>query len=448
MKFYIETLGCARNQVDSEILTGHLLQAGFVKTREAEDAEAIIVNTCGFIQDAIDGSIDAILDLVPYRKKGSCQTFIVAGCLPERFQEDIESALPEVDFFAGTAAYFSIIDFLEKKEVLLNAENRVCCPAPESAPLHNAFMPRLVSQSHFAYIKIAEGCSRHCTYCIIPHLRGVQRSRSLKDIVEEAKVLVAHGIRELVLVAQETTDWGRDLKTDHTLTDLVAAVCDAVGERIWVRLLYGHPESLSDSLLDLMAQRKNICPYLDLPVQHASDTVLRRMGRPYTRAFLTALFARIREKVPGVALRTTLITGFPGETETDFLSLLDFVKEIRFDHLGVFTYSDMDDLPSHHLPGHIAPEVAAARRDAIMEVQAGISWEKNQQRLGQRYPVLIEALVEGDMAEGRTPFQAPEVDGITYVDGESLAEADMVDVLITDAFDYDLAGNVVDPWET
>ncbi|MDY0162743.1 30S ribosomal protein S12 methylthiotransferase RimO [Desulfobotulus sp.] len=447
MKFYIETLGCARNQVDSEVLAGHLLAAGLDKVDDPEGADAIIVNTCGFIQDAIDDSIDTILGLAAYRREGACRFLIVAGCLPERFQTDIESSLPEVDFFAGTAAYFSIIHFLEKKEAAPEPEFRVCCPVPESAPLHDAAMPRVLSQGHFAYVKIAEGCSRHCTYCIIPRLRGVQRSRPLKDIVEEVTMLADSGVRELVLVAQETTDWGRDLGTGEMLTDLVTAVCDAA-PGCWVRILYGHPETLSDCLLERMAEKENLCSYLDLPIQHASDAVLRRMGRPYTRAFLTELFARVREKVPGIVLRTTLITGFPGETEADFLSLLDFVKEIRFDHLGVFTYSDMDDLPSHHLKGHVSSEVAAGRRDAIMEVQAGISWEKNQEQLDRIFPVLIERVEEGEMAQGRTPLQAPEVDGITYVDGGQLSVGDVVHVRITDAFDYDLAGNVVDPWET
>ncbi|TWI74130.1 ribosomal protein S12 methylthiotransferase [Desulfobotulus alkaliphilus] len=447
MKCYIETLGCARNQVDSEVLAGHLSLAGFPGANHPEDAEIIVINTCGFIQDAIDDSIDTILELAAYRREGPCRYLIVAGCLPERFQEDILESLPEVDFFAGTAAYFSILSFLEKGEAFTRERGNIFCPDPVSAPLQTAEMERHRAQVHTAYLKVAEGCSRHCTYCIIPMLRGVQRSRSLEDIVAEARNLTESGVRELVLVAQETTDWGRDLAGGRTICDLVRAVCDAVGDGVWVRLLYGHPESLSDDLLDLMAEKKNFCSYLDLPVQHASDTVLRRMGRHYTRRDLHSLFSRIREKVEDVVLRTTLITGFPGESEEDFQELLAFVRTMRFDHLGVFTYSDMEDLPSHHLKNHVPPELAAARRDAVMEVQARISWEKNRQRLGKRYPVLIEKLSEGELAEGRTPFQAPEVDGITYVDGSGFQVGDVVLLEITDAFDYDLAGNVVDGWE-
>ncbi|MCW7754735.1 30S ribosomal protein S12 methylthiotransferase RimO [Desulfobotulus sp. H1] len=444
MKCYIETLGCARNQVDSEVLAGHMVRAGYPLAEGPEDAAIIIVNTCGFIQDAIDDSIDTILELASFRKGGLCRYLIVAGCLPERFQEDIAVSLPEVDFFAGTAAYFSILSFLEEEDIFMKENGSVFCPDPVKAPLQTAAMPRFRVAVHTAYLKIAEGCSRHCTYCIIPRLRGVQRSRSLHDVVAEARNLVSQGVKEVVLVAQETTDWGKDLQNGQNICDLVAEVCDAVGEKVWVRLLYGHPESLRDDLLDLMASRDNFCSYLDLPVQHAADGVLRRMGRHYTNEGLRALFSRIRAKVADVSLRTTLITGFPGETEDDFEILLAFVRDIRFDHLGVFLYSDLDDLPSHRLNNHVPPEVAAARRDRLMEVQAGISWERHQSKIGNKYEVLIEGVPEGDLAEGRTRFQAPEVDGITFVDGSGLAGGDVVTIEVTDAFDYDLAGNVVD----
>lgn len=443
ISFYIETLGCARNQVDSEILAGHLVRNGLVQEQAPEKAKLILVNTCSFVQDAVDESIDRILALAPYKTKGACRYFIVAGCLPERFQADIAEALPEVDFFAGTGAYFSILSFVQQGKTDQKS-GRLCCPSPETAPLHTRDMLRVRGTGHSAYLKIAEGCSRRCTYCIIPQLRGRQRSRPLDDLVAEAERLVLEGARELNLVAQETTDWGRDLTSRQGIADLVRALCDGPGSDVWIRLLYGHPLSISDPLLQLMAERSNFCSYLDIPVQHASDSVLRRMGRDYTRKDLVSLFDAIRTKVRDVALRTTLITGFPGETEEDFLQLVDFVKTTTFDHLGVFAYSDMDDLPSHHLKNHVPFDLAQRRRDVLMEIQAEISWKKNQERLGTVYPVLIENCGKDGMAEGRASFQAPEVDGVFYVDGADFSPGMRVQVEVTDAFDYDLAGMVVD----
>ncbi|MDL2286552.1 30S ribosomal protein S12 methylthiotransferase RimO [Desulfococcaceae bacterium OttesenSCG-928-F15] len=443
MNFYIETLGCARNQVDSEVLAGHLVKNGLFQVLTPEEAELIFINTCSFVQDAVEESIDTILALAEYKKTGKCTLLVVAGCLPERFQAGIVQSLPEVDFFAGTAAYFSILSFIEKERSSQKSES-LLCPDPKTAPLHTKDMPRIRNTAHSAYLKVAEGCSRHCTYCIIPKLRGIQRSRPLHDLVAEAGALVLEGVRELNLVAQETTDWGRDLHTGENIADLVRALCDSLEPRVWIRLLYGHPLSISDELLFLMAERKNFCSYLDIPIQHASDAVLRRMGREYGKGELLNLFKRIRAKVPDITLRTTLITGFPGESEEDFLELLEFVKEISFDHLGVFVYSDMEDLPSHHLKDHVPPEIAEQRRDAIMEVQAEISWKKNQEKVGKVFSVLIEGEGESGMAEGRAGFLAPEVDGLIYVDGADFRPGDFVRVEISDAFDYDLAGTVVD----
>lgn len=444
MSFYIETLGCARNQVDSEILAGDLVKNGLIQVMEPEQAEVILVNTCSFVQDAVEESIDTILALAGHKKNALCRHLGVVGCLPQRFQEDIAASLPEVDFFAGTGAYFSILSFLEKGSLLQKGEC-LDCPFPETAPLHTNEMPRIRENPFSAYLKVAEGCSRHCTYCIIPKLRGKQRSRPLSDLVLEAKRLAGEGVLELNLVAQETTDWGRDLHTGERIADLVRKLSDVLTPQVWIRLLYGHPLTISDDLLDLMAKKPNFCSYLDIPVQHASDTILKRMGREYGKKELLDLFKRIRMKVPDVTLRTTLITGFPGETEEDFLQLIDFVKQVSFDHLGVFVYSDMEDLPSHGLKNHVPQEIAERRRDVIMEIQAEISWKKNQEKLGSIQPVLVEKCGDDGVLEGRIISQAPEVDGITYVDGTNLSSGDRVLVEITDAFDYDLAGVVVEP---
>lgn len=444
MKVYVETLGCVRNQVDSEVLAGTLARDGWEVTEEAAAAEAIVVNTCSFIMDAVDSSVDTILALSEHKKTGACRYLVVGGCLPERFQGDIATSLPEVDFFAGAGAYPRI---RERLRAILQAKapaaERIFCPDPMDNPLQTAATPRLRTEPFTAYLKVAEGCSRKCTYCIIPKLRGVQRSRSLEDIVAETRLLVADGVKEIVLVAQETTDWGSDLAPKGNIAGLVDAVCRETAGKAWVRLLYGHPESITEALLEVMARHDHLCPYFDIPIQHAADGVLKKMGRHYRKSDLLDLFSKIREKVPGAVLRTTVIVGFPGETEADVETLLHFVETVRFDHLGVFVYSDMEDLPSHRLPDHVAPEVAAGRYDAVMAAQAEISYANNQKRLDATCEVLVELVPEEGLAEGRTRFQAPEVDGITYVDGENLKPGDVVRITVTDAFDYDLAGDVV-----
>ena len=442
MKLYLETLGCARNQVDSEVLSGQLALDGWEMVEEPESADAIVVNTCGFVGDAIDASVDAILELSEHKKGGNCRYLVVGGCLPERFQEDIATSLPEVDYFAGTGAYDTIRArlFPLLSGAVPEGETQVF-PDPESLPLHHADMARHLEDPVSAYLKIAEGCTRRCTYCIIPKLRGNQRSRELRDLTAEVRKLLARGIKEIVLVAQETTDWGHDLSPRQHVADLVAAVSDVVGDAGWVRFLYGHPESLDDRLLDVVGSRKNVCSYFDLPIQHAADGVLKKMGRHYTRAALLELFGKIRTKVPDAVLRTTLITGFPGETEEDVVELMEFMETVRFDHLGVFIYSDMDDLPSHNLPNHVDADLAQERYDSLMAHQAQISFETNQKRLGATFKVLIENIPEEGLAEGRTMYQAPEVDGITYVDGADLHVGDVVEVEITDAHDYDLVGD-------
>jgi len=440
MKLFLESLGCARNLVDSEVMLGRLAQAGFDLTREPTEAEIIVVNTCSFIRAAADESIDTILELARFKDSGVCRRLIVTGCLPERYREAVSAALPEVDVFLGTGAFDRIV---EAARAVVPVQSCLL-PDPDLMPSASGAEPRVQAAPHSAYLKIAEGCSRHCTYCIIPKLRGRQKSRPLESLLAEARALIAAGARELVLVAQDTTAYGRDLAGAPGLDRLLAELAD-LSEGVWIRFLYGHPESISDAVIRTVAERPNICPYFDLPVQHASDRILKRMGRGYGQKDLLTLFASIRARLPRAALRTTVIVGFPGESDDDFNRLLGFVEAVEFDHLGVFTYSDAEDLPSHGLPDPVPPAVARGRRDRLMRRQREISSRRLQAHLGRVLDVLVEeASAEGGYI-GRTVFQAPEVDGITYVNAGALEIGQVVKVVITDSLDYDLVGDAVCP---
>ena len=436
MKIHLVSLGCARNLVDSEIMLGQLIKAGHHLTDKPAEAQVIIINTCSFIESAIDESIDTILELARFKQEGGCQRLIVAGCLPERFREKIVPTLPEVDFFLGTGAFETIV------ETVNGDDTRLSCylPDPNSAPLQKHDTPRILSSTQTAYIKISDGCNKNCTYCIIPKLRGIQKSRSIEDIVAEGHHLIGTGIKELVLVAQDTTSYGKDLKDANvTLSKLLGELSD-ISEGIWIRILYGHPNSINEETMITVANRPNICSYFDIPVQHASDRMLKAMGRNYSQKDLYECFEQIRSIIPDVALRTSIMVGFPGETEDDFNMLLNFVKTIRFDHLGVFTYSDGDDLPSHQLPNPVLSEVAAIRYNRLMSTQLQISREMLQKHIGRQLAVLIEEPVEENLYLGRTQYQAPEVDGITYIHSKQSSIIGFKTARITDALEYDLVG--------
>jgi ribosomal protein S12 methylthiotransferase len=441
MHLYIESLGCARNQVDSENMAGQLRRAGWSLTRDPARASVIVVNTCSFVEAAVDESIDTILELARFKKEGRCRRLVVAGCLPERFREAIADALPEVDRFLGTGAFDRIVD-----AVTGDMDGEVCLlPDPDSIFLDRAPV-RERDHAPSAYLKIAEGCSRHCTYCIIPRLRGRQKSRPMDLILDEALQLVAAGVKEINLVAQDTTFYGRDLSSPVGFHTLLTRLAEQAGDT-WIRFLYGHPESIDHKVIDTVAAHGNLCPYFDLPIQHAATNVLKKMGRNYNKQGLSALFDRIRSTLPGAAIRTTLIVGFPGETEADFQELMDFVEQVRFEHLGVFTYSDAADLPSHGLAGHVAKKVALARRGRLMERQMAISENRLAAMVGKSLPVLIEAAAEPHLYEGRSILQAPEVDGITYVrtlsGAPEVSIGDIFSVRITEALEYDLIGKAI-----
>jgi len=448
-KLYLESLGCARNQVDSEIMNGRLKKAGWSLTDDPAEAATIVVNTCSFIESAAQESVDTILELAEYKKEGTCSRLVVTGCLPERYREDIVTSLPEVDVFLGTGAYDQILSAVQDP----NFTHQCVLPDPDLVSLQDKDSPRSLSQPHLAYLKIAEGCSKACTYCIIPKLRGSQHSRLPADIVSEARQLVDGGAKELVLVAQDTTAYGRDLVQPVNLGQLIKRLARTKFDGAqnnggpWFRVLYGHPESIEDSFIKTVAAFDNVCSYFDIPVQHASTSVLKRMGRQYTRSDLARLFDRIRTHVPDAVLRTTIIVGFPGETDKDFEQLMEFAEEVRFDHLGVFIYSDSDDLSSHHLARHVPKNVARQRYHQIMSAQSGISSENNQKYIGKIVRVLVEESLENHLYAGRTNFQAPEVDGISYINTSplpfDLKIGNFTDMRVTDAMEYDLMGEAV-----
>jgi len=448
-KVYLESLGCARNQVDSEIMVGRLKKAGWILTDDPGQAVTIVVNTCSFIESAAEESIDAILELAQYKKEGICTRLLVTGCLPERYREDIIASLPEVDVFLGTGAFDQIVNAVQDPKFT----HQCVLPDPDLTALQDKNAPRDLTQSHLAYLKIAEGCSKACTYCIIPKLRGKQNSRPPEDIVAEARRLVAGGVKELVLVAQDTTAYGKDLATPVNLSQLMKRLAKikageengAVGP--WFRVLYGHPESIEDSFIKTVASFPNLCSYFDIPIQHISTAVLKRMGRSYTRKDLYRLFDKIRTRVPDAVLRTTIIVGFPGENDRDFKELLQFAEDVRFDNLGVFIYSDSEDLPSHHLSDPVPMALAKDRYHQLMSTQAGISSENNQKYIGKIVKVLVEESLENHLFAGRTNFQAPEVDGISYINTKplpfDLKIGCFADMRVTDAMEYDLMGEAV-----
>jgi len=423
-------------------MLGQIADDGFSVTDDPAQAEVIIVNTCGFIESAAQESIDEILALAEYKKSGSCRRLIVTGCLPERYREKIADSLPEVDMFLGTGAYHRIIEVLNSP----THENRCMLPSPDSLPLQHCGTKRTLTTASFAYLKVSEGCDRHCTYCIIPALRGKLRSRPPEDAVMEARKLISEGIREIIIIGQDTGAYGRDLRPPVSLSRLLADIA-TISPDVWVRFLYGSPDTTDDALIRTLADHDNICAYFDIPMQHAAKPVLKRMGRNYDAGDLLRLVDNIRSIIPDAALRTTMLVGFPGETDKDFNELMKFAETVRFDHLGAFIYSDADDLPSHRLSGHIPKKIAKERHHALMTAQAGWSEANNQKYIGRTFQVLVEEQLEDGLYTGRTWFQAPEVDGIVYIDapgGEPVVRVgEFADIRITDALEYDLRGEVV-----
>lgn len=443
MKILFISLGCDKNLTNSEEMLALLTENGHEIVDSEEDAEIIVINTCCFIHDAKEESIENILEMAEYKKSGTCKALIVTGCMAQRYKEEIIQEIPEVDAVLGTSSYRDILKAVEEACAGRHFEEyRDINELPEDSG-----RPVLTTGGHYGYLKIAEGCDKHCTYCIIPSLRGSFRSVPEERLLAQAEYMAEQGVKELILVAQETTVYGTDLYGKKTLHILLKKLCRIKGIR-WIRVLYCYPEEIYDDLIQVMKEEKKICHYLDLPIQHASDKILKRMGRRTTRAQLTEIIEKLRREIPDIVLRTTLITGFPGETEADHQELMDFVDQMEFDRLGAFTYSPEEGTPAEKMTDQVPEELKEERRDEIMELQQEISLEKGNDRIGQELMVMIEGKVSGESAYiARTYGDAPKVDGYLFVQtGELLMTGDFAKVKVTGALEYDLIGELTDEY--
>lgn len=451
------SLGCDKNLVDSEKMLGLLNEAGYRVAQEESEADAIVVNTCCFIHDAKEESVETILEMAEWKKKGRLKALIVTGCMAQRYQDEIQQEIPEVDAVIGTTGYTEIVPILD--EILAEAEASQeeaaveepkeksfvnCCPSIDLLPASLADKRVVTTGGYTAYLKIAEGCNKRCTYCIIPYIRGHYRSFPMEDLLEESRKLAEGGVKELILIAQETTVYGMDCYGRKALPELLTKLCEIEGIE-WIRILYCYPEEITDELIAVMKKEKKICHYLDIPIQHSEDTILKRMGRRTNRAELVSLVEKLRKEIPDIVLRTTLITGFPGETEEEFKNMVDFVDSMEFDRLGVFPYSAEEGTKAAEMDGQITEEVKESRRDEIMALQQEISADKAASRIDDEMSVLIEGyLYEDDIYIGRTYMDAPKVDGNVFVRAEEeLISGDIVPVRITGANEYDLMGDVI-----
>lgn len=439
MKIMFISLGCDKNLVDSEKMLGMLADKGFEFTDDESEAEVAVVNTCTFIHDAKEESINTLIEMGQYKTEGKLKALIATGCLAQRYHKEIREEIPEVDAIIGTTAIEYIVEAVE--EVLAGKK---CEHMEDIQYLAATKGKRIVTTGgHFAYLKIAEGCDKFCTYCIIPKVRGRFRSVPMEDLLAEARALVDQGVKELILVAQETTLYGQDLYGKKCLAELLRKLCE-IDRLYWVRILYCYPEEIDDELIAAIRDEEKVVPYLDLPIQHASDAILKRMGRRTSNEDLRRIIGKLREEIPNIALRTSLITGFPGETKEDHEELYRFVNEMEFDRLGVFTYSQEENTPAAIMPDQIDEEVKETRRDEIMELQQAIAFEKAEDMVGQVLWCMIEGKVaDEDVYVGRTYKDAPNVDGYIFVQtAATLMTGDFVKVQVTDSNEYDLIGEI------
>ena len=434
----LASLGCSKNLVDSEVMLGQLTRAGYSLVNDHGDADVIIVNTCAFIGPAKEESIETILDLARFKEDGRCTSLVVTGCMAQRYAHDVVAGMPEVDAVIGVHQYPHIVQLLDRLHDRHETLREI-----RRQPLPTDFSyPRVITTPpHSVYLKIAEGCDRRCTFCIIPAIRGSQRSRTVDSLVEEARTLADQGAVELNLISQDTTWYGKDLAEPARLEDLLAALDTVEGVR-WIRALYNHPVRFTDTLMGAFADLERVCNYIDMPLQHISDPMLKRMNRETTSKETRALLKRIRARIPGATLRTTFIVGFPGETEADFETLYDFVEETRFDRLGVFMYSQEEHTPAARYDGQVPDSVMQERYNRLMALQREISLDRNRAFVGKTIDVLIDERADEGHHTGRTAADAPEVDNEVLVEGGDLAPGDFVSVDITDAMEYDLVGTV------
>lgn len=439
------SLGCPKNRVDSEVILGLLGDKGYELTENPAIAEIIIINTCTFIQKATEESVNTILEYAAYKVSGKCRLLVVAGCLTQRYQDDLKEELPEVDLFIGTGEYQRVADLVLESE---KGKQIVAAGIPEY--IHDYNTPRVSTTPFYSsYIKIAEGCSNPCTFCIIPRLRGDYRSRSEDSIVNEVKKLTEKGVKEFNLVAQDTTAYGRDLARPTTLKNLLEKLT-AIKELDWIRLLYCYPTLLNDELIELIAREEKIVKYIDIPLQHIDDKVLKGMKRGTREKMIRELILKLRTRIPDVTIRSAFIVGFPGEGDKEFENLLEFIAEASFDHLGVFTYSKEEGTIAGDMPEQVEEELKEERYNRIMELQQKISLERNRTHVGKKTKVLVEGLSEETdlLLQGRAAFQAPEIDGITYINSGTASPGEIKEVLITEAHPYDLVGEIIDEGES
>jgi ribosomal protein S12 methylthiotransferase len=441
MKILFISLGCDKNLVDSEVMLGMLTGKGYEITDDENEADVVVVNTCCFIGDAKEESIHNILEMAELRKAGDIKALIVTGCLAQRYKEEVQTEIPEVDAIIGTTAIDAIVETLED---VLAGQGHNHIEDINRTPVYDK--SRIVTTGgHYAYLKIAEGCDKRCSYCIIPKVRGNYRSIPMESLLEEARKLVEFGAKELILVAQETTLYGKDLYGEKSLPRLLHELCKIDG-LYWIRILYCYPEEITDELIETIRTEEKVCHYLDIPIQHASDNILKRMGRRTNQAELRDMIARLRERIPDICLRTTLITGFPGETQEDHEELMAFVDEMEFDRLGVFTYSAEEDTPAAEFEDQIEEEIKKDRQAEIMELQQEIAFEKAENAVGRTVLAMIEGRLPDENAyAARTYMDAPNVDGLVFVQtSRELMTGDFVKVKITGSYEYDLIGEIVE----
>lgn len=440
MNILFISLGCDKNLVDSEVMLGLLDKKGYKIVDEESEADVIVINTCCFINDAKEESVQTILEMAEYKKEGRLKALIVTGCLAQRYQQEILDEIPEVDAVLGTTSYDKITEAVEEA---LAGNGHVEVTDINALPLVDE--KRLVTTGgHFAYLKIAEGCDKHCTYCIIPKLRGNYRSVPMERLIKEAEDLAEQGVKELILVAQETTVYGQDIYGEKSLHKLLKELCKISGIR-WIRILYCYPEEIDDNLIQVIKEEPKICHYLDLPIQHASDEILKRMGRRTSKKQLVEIIGKLRSEIPDIALRTTLITGFPGESEANHEELMEFVDEMEFDRLGVFTYSPEEDTPAADMPEQIEESVKEDRQAELMELQQDIAFDKAEDMVGSEVLMMVEGKVtDENVYVGRTYKDAPNVDGLIFVHTDAeLITGDFAKVKVTGALEYDLIGELM-----
>jgi ribosomal protein S12 methylthiotransferase len=433
------SLGCPKNLVDSEVMLGRLQGAGYTVVADTKDADVIVVNTCAFIDRAKQESVDTILEMAREKESGRARRLVVTGCLAQRYDGELRREIPEIDATLGTGQVDAIVEAVGGRATVTDADERI----PTWIYEHTS--PRVLSTpSYMAYVKISEGCDYTCTFCIIPTLRGKHRSRAVDDVVREAETLAARGVREIILVAQDSTRYGLDLGMRDGLAFLLRRLGQIDGLK-WIRVMYAYPSTVTAPVLDAIAAEDKVVKYIDIPLQHASESVLKRMKRPTGRGNLLGLIETMRERVPGLTLRTSFIVGFPGETEADFAELLAFVEAAQFDNVGVFTYSDEEGTASFDLDGRVAPAVKEARKKKLMSLQKKISTRRNRQRVGERVEVLVEGLHEDTdlLLKGRTAGQAPEIDGAVLINDGTAEPGSFVTCEITEAHPYDLVARIV-----